>query len=119
MEASGQLHAPTDLTLGKSPWYPLDRRLGGPQSRSGRGKVQKNSHSVSGLEPPIIQHVAQRYTTELSSLSLSESASLSLYSLLQALRNFSIITRIDSSEKLKACLNFFTYTTFHRLPKMV
>jgi hypothetical protein len=22
---------------GKSPWYPLDRRLGGPQSRSGRG----------------------------------------------------------------------------------
>jgi hypothetical protein len=22
---------------GKSPWYPLDRRLGGPQNRSGRG----------------------------------------------------------------------------------
>jgi hypothetical protein len=22
---------------GKRPWYPLDRRLGGPQSRSGRG----------------------------------------------------------------------------------
>jgi hypothetical protein len=22
---------------GKSPWYPLDRRLGGTQSRSGRG----------------------------------------------------------------------------------
>jgi len=22
---------------GKSPWYPLDRRLGGPHSRSGRG----------------------------------------------------------------------------------
>jgi hypothetical protein len=22
---------------GKSPWYPLDRRLGGPQSPSGRG----------------------------------------------------------------------------------
>jgi hypothetical protein len=21
----------------KSPWYPLDRRVGGPQSRSGRG----------------------------------------------------------------------------------
>jgi hypothetical protein len=27
---------------GKSPWYPLDRRLGGPQSRSGRGE-EKNS----------------------------------------------------------------------------
>jgi hypothetical protein len=29
---------------GKSPWYPLDRKLGGPQSRSGRGGEEKNSH---------------------------------------------------------------------------
>jgi hypothetical protein len=29
---SGQLHAPTALPRGKSPRYPLDRRLGGPQS---------------------------------------------------------------------------------------
>jgi hypothetical protein len=29
---SGQLHAPDTLPLGKEPWYPLDRRLGGPQS---------------------------------------------------------------------------------------
>jgi hypothetical protein len=28
---------------GKSPWYPLDRRLGGPQSRYGRGGEEKNS----------------------------------------------------------------------------
>jgi hypothetical protein len=28
---------------GKSPWYPLDRRLGGPQSRSGRGDEEKIS----------------------------------------------------------------------------
>jgi hypothetical protein len=27
---------------GKSPWYPLDRRLGGPQSRSGHGGVEEN-----------------------------------------------------------------------------
>jgi hypothetical protein len=27
---------------GKSPWYPLDRRLGGPQSWSGRGAEEKN-----------------------------------------------------------------------------
>jgi hypothetical protein len=33
---SGQLHAPAALTPGKEPRYPLDRRLGGPQSRSGR-----------------------------------------------------------------------------------
>jgi hypothetical protein len=36
---------------GKSRWYPLDRRLGGPQSRSGCGGEQINS-----------QPVAQRYT---------------------------------------------------------
>jgi hypothetical protein len=28
---------------GKSPWYPLDRRLGGPQSQSGHGAKEKNS----------------------------------------------------------------------------
>jgi hypothetical protein len=43
---------------GKSPWYQLDRRLGGPQSRSGRGGEEKNSQPVS-----------QHYTTELSRLS--------------------------------------------------
>jgi hypothetical protein len=36
---------------GKSPRYPLDRRLGGPQSRSGRGGEKKNSQSPSGIEP--------------------------------------------------------------------
>jgi hypothetical protein len=44
---------------GKSPWYPLDRRLGGPDSRSGRGDEAKNSQPLPGLEPPIIQPVAQ------------------------------------------------------------
>jgi hypothetical protein len=36
---------------GKSPWYPLDRRLGGPQSRSGRGDEAKNSQPPPGIEP--------------------------------------------------------------------
>jgi hypothetical protein len=36
---------------GKSPWYPLDRRLGGPQSRSGRGGEEKNSQPAPGIEP--------------------------------------------------------------------
>jgi hypothetical protein len=52
----------------KSPWYPLDRRLGGPQSRSGRGGEEKNSQLLQRLEPPIIQLVAQRYATDLSRL---------------------------------------------------
>jgi hypothetical protein len=44
----------------------MDRRLGRAQSRSGRGGEEKNSQPLPGLEPPIIQPVAQRYTTELS-----------------------------------------------------
>jgi hypothetical protein len=36
---------------GKSPWYPLDRRLGGPQSRSGRGSGEKNFQPPQGIEP--------------------------------------------------------------------
>jgi hypothetical protein len=48
---------------GKSLWYPLDGRLGGPQSRSGRGGEEKNSQSPHmdmsgplnppGKEPPV------------------------------------------------------------------
>jgi hypothetical protein len=50
----------------KSPYCPLDRRLGGPQSRFGRGGEEKNFHPLPGLDPQIIQPVAQRYTTVLS-----------------------------------------------------
>jgi len=46
---------------GKSPWYPLCRRLGGPQSFSGRGGEEKSSQPLPGLDPRIIQ-----YTTQLS-----------------------------------------------------
>jgi hypothetical protein len=49
----------------KSPWYPLDRRLSGPQSQCGYGGEEKNSRPFPGLHPPLIQPVAQRYTTEL------------------------------------------------------
>jgi hypothetical protein len=45
--------------------YPLDRRLGEPQSRSGHSGEEKNSQPLPGLELPIIQPVAQRYYTEL------------------------------------------------------
>jgi hypothetical protein len=48
----------------KSPWYPLDRRLDGPQSRYGQD--ENNYQPLLGLEPPIIQPVSQRYTIELS-----------------------------------------------------
>jgi hypothetical protein len=44
----------------KGPWYPLDRRLGGLQTRSGHSGEEKNSQSLPGLEPPIVQPLAQR-----------------------------------------------------------
>jgi hypothetical protein len=64
MEVSGQLHAPAALSPEKIPWYPLDRRLGGLQSRSGRGGEEKNSQPRRESNPrtPIVQPVAQRYT---------------------------------------------------------
>jgi len=49
---------------GKSSWCPLDKRLGGPQNRRGRGGEEKNSQPPPGLKPPIIQ----RFITELSRL---------------------------------------------------
>jgi hypothetical protein len=55
----GRLHL-----QGKSPWYPLDRGFGGPQSRSGRGGEEKNSQPPrreSNPRTPIVQPVAQRY----------------------------------------------------------
>jgi hypothetical protein len=57
-------------SVGKSPRYPLDRRLGEPQSRSGHGREENNSQSPPGVEIPIMQSVAQRCTTELSRLAL-------------------------------------------------
>jgi hypothetical protein len=42
--------------------------MGGSQSRSGRGGEEKNSQPLPGLEPPIVQLEAKRYTTDLSHL---------------------------------------------------
>jgi hypothetical protein len=52
---SGQHHAPAALYLqGKSPRYPLYRRLGGTQSRSGhrggKGKEMKRKNPLLGIE---------------------------------------------------------------------
>jgi len=52
MKMSGQTHAPVALPPGKSLQYPLDRRLGGPQSRFGRGGEEKNSlPPLPGFQP--------------------------------------------------------------------
>jgi hypothetical protein len=46
-------------TQRKSPWYRLDRRLGGPQSRSERGVEEKNSQPLPVLEPRSFDHPAR------------------------------------------------------------
>jgi hypothetical protein len=44
---------------GKSPWYPLDRRLGGPQSRSGHGGEEKNSQNADRpARRPALYHLS-------------------------------------------------------------
>jgi hypothetical protein len=68
MEMSGELPVPAALLPGMEPLVPLDRRLDGPQNRSGRGGEEKNSQPLSGLEPTVFQPVSQRCTTELSRL---------------------------------------------------
>jgi hypothetical protein len=50
MEVSGQLQVPAALSPKKNHWYPLDRRFGGVQSRSGRGGEEKNSQPPPGIE---------------------------------------------------------------------
>jgi hypothetical protein len=71
MEVSGQLHASAALPPGEEHLL-MDRRFGGPQSRSVRGGEEENSQPLTGFEPPTIQPVAQRYTTELSRLNCAK-----------------------------------------------
>jgi hypothetical protein len=50
---------PSHFTHGKEPWYPLNRRLGGPQNWSGHFGKKKNLLPLPGFEPQIIQPTAQ------------------------------------------------------------
>jgi hypothetical protein len=52
MGMSDQHHTPAALyPRGKDPRYPLYRRLGGPQSRSGHRGYRKNPLPLPGIEP--------------------------------------------------------------------
>jgi hypothetical protein len=58
MEVSGQLHAPAALPTSKESRYPLDRRPGEPQRRSGRGGEEKKFPVTARIRTPIVQPVA-------------------------------------------------------------
>jgi hypothetical protein len=61
MGVGGQRHTPATLPAGKTQ-YPLYRRLGGPQGRS--GQVRKILPSP-GFDPWTIQPIASRYTKDM------------------------------------------------------
>jgi hypothetical protein len=54
---------PGHFTLGEQPpWYPLERRLGGPQSWSGQCGENSWPYRDSNSDPSVIHPVASRYT---------------------------------------------------------
>jgi hypothetical protein len=57
MGVGGQRHAPAALPPGMTR-YPLYRRLGGPQGRSGRAE----NVASTGFDPRTVQPLASRYT---------------------------------------------------------
>jgi hypothetical protein len=59
MEVSGQLQASAALRPEKEPF---DRRLGGSQSRSGRGDEKKKFSTLPGIEPRSSSPQPDRYT---------------------------------------------------------
>jgi hypothetical protein len=60
MEVSGEVHVPVALPPEKEARYPLDRRLDGPQSRSGRSKEKNLVRDEN--RTPAVQPVARPYT---------------------------------------------------------
>jgi hypothetical protein len=87
---------PPLYSQGKNPWYPLDRRMGGSQSRSGCSGEEKTSQLLPGLEPPIIWPVAQRYTTELSRLLIYGEEVGTKYEAPQCVKFFNILLLLPS-----------------------
>jgi hypothetical protein len=61
---SGQIHTLVTLPWGKSHRYPLDRKLGGPQSQIGRHGKEKilDPYWDSNSDHSVAQPVASRYT---------------------------------------------------------
>jgi hypothetical protein len=51
MEVSGEFHAPAALPPGEEPSVPLDRRLDGSQSRSGRGGEEEDTSPCRESNP--------------------------------------------------------------------
>jgi hypothetical protein len=57
---------------GKRPWYPLDRRLGGPQSWSGWHGENSWPYWDTNSDPSVIQPIASHYTNSMYMVTFSK-----------------------------------------------
>jgi hypothetical protein len=64
--ASFRLHTRASNPWAKNPWYPLKRRVGGPQICSARLGDEKNILSLPGIEKLFLDFLGtnKSYTTE-------------------------------------------------------
>jgi len=66
MEVSGQLHTSAALPPGNSSWYPLDKRLDGPQGLSRHCGKEKSPCPCQKSKPGHSVHSLVTTLTELS-----------------------------------------------------
>jgi hypothetical protein len=64
------------LPPGKEPQYPLDRRLGGPQSWSWHRGLEKKCYASTRDQNPVVQSVVRHYTEWLNYSSVKNSSGL-------------------------------------------
>jgi hypothetical protein len=106
MKLSGQVHVAAALPRRKNPRYPLDRKLGGPQTRSGHCGREKNLSSLPGIEP----HFLVRPARSPSLYPLSYPISLSF--LLPFLASLSLSLSLSSLYSSYFLLFFFVILSF-------
>jgi hypothetical protein len=101
MGVSSQRHALAALyPQGKDPQYPLDRRLGGPQSRSGHRGYKKNPLPLLGIKPRSSSPQSDTIMIELPRLLIiiklrSKHACMKILNKIR-LETFKIVTKIQT-----------------------
>jgi hypothetical protein len=94
MEVSGQVHATANLFWRKRQPHPLDRAAGGPQSRSGRYGVEKNSLSLSWIEPRASSPYLAAIPSNMKAV---------LYALMMSWKRFGLFMHLKSQDESTAC----------------
>jgi hypothetical protein len=123
MEVSGQLHAPAALPPGKEPQVPLDRRLDGPQRRSGRRCRREKFTAPPGIEPrsssPGICYCT--YLKERSKAYIGTTILLTTYKILSSVLLLRLISYVEEITGLIRVyqISDIRYSAFHICWRMV